>query len=194
MARAFTDNAPPVSRVVDLIVLILVIGALLVGWQLRQIALFSTKDITVQDLSVGIPTNSIPLSGDDELAFVTPDGLIVRINILPAPPIGIKDPLALVTGRAVSQEEAHDVYQTIANDTLTLEERPAGLLEYAYVDEQNDSFFASSLQVIRGFELLVGQGDEVYVVTLEAPDHQFGAVETLWPRLQDSLRLKRGQS
>ncbi|MGB0388832.1 MAG: hypothetical protein ACPGWR_28765 [Ardenticatenaceae bacterium] len=191
---ASTPKGPPVTRMVDLLVFILLIGSLVVGWQLRQLALFSTEEVTVQGLSVAIPSHSIPLSSNDQFAVVTPDGLIVRINVLPAPPIGVEDPLALVTGRALSQGQAYEVYQTIGSDILMLGELPAGILEYAYVDAQNDTFFASSLKVIRGYELLVGQGEQLYVLTLEAPDSNFSAVEALWPRLKDSWQLKGAES
>ena len=192
MAQTSRTQAPPVSRLVDLIVLILVIGALGVGWQLRQITLFSTELVTVQNLTVLVPSNSLPLGshGEDEFATVTPDGLIVRINVLPAPPIGVEDPLALVTNRALSQGQVYEMYETLDSNRLMLDDTAAGVLEYAYVDAQSDSFFSSSLEVMRGFELLIGQGNEVYVVTVEAPDSQFDQVERLWAQLQESLRLQ----
>ncbi len=190
MARTSPTPTPPVSRLVDLIILILVLAALVVGWQLRQMTLFSTELVTVQNLAVLVPSNSLPLDGEGELAVVTPDGLIMRINILPAPPIGIEDPMALVTNRALSQGRLYEMYETIDSDRLVFDDSVAGVLEYAYVNEQASTFFSSSLEVIHGFELLIGQGDEVYVVTLEAPESQFDQVERLWAQLQESLRLQ----
>ena len=200
MAQTSPSQSPPVSRLVDLIVLILVIAALGVGWQLRQITLFSTELVTVQNLTVLVPSNSLPLGAshswhrEDEFATVTPDGLTVRINVLPAPPIGVEDPLALVTNRALNQGQAYDMYETLDSDRLMLNETAAGVLEYAYVEAPSDAFFSSSLEVIHGFELLVGQGNEVYVVTVEAPESQFDQVERLWAQLQESLRLQGEQS
>ncbi len=190
MAQTSPSQSPPVSRLVDLIVLILVIAALGVGWQLRQMTLFSTELVTIQNLAVLVPSHSLPLDGEDEFAIVTPDGLIMRINVLPAPPIGIEDPIALVTNRALSQGQVYEMYETIDSNRLTLDESVAGVLEYAYMNGQTSTFFSSSLEVIHGLELLVGQGNDVYVVTVEAPESQFDQVEQLWTQLQESLRLQ----
>ena len=184
----------PVTAVADGMIFILLIVALSVGWWLRQSTLFATVRIPVQGLEVAIPSNSIPLSGDDAYAAITSEGLTVRINILAPPSIGVDDPVALMTNRALKQGARYDLYQAIGSDLYKLAERPAGVLEYAYVDNNNDSFFASSLQVIHGYELLVGQGEQLYVLTLEAPEHKWEEVEALWPRLRDSLRLTGGAS
>lgn len=190
MAQTSLSQSPPVSRLVDLIVLILVIAALGVGWQLREMTLFSTELVTVQNLAVLVPSNSLPLDGDDQFAVVTPDGLIMRINVLPAPPIGIEDPIALVTDRALSQGQIYEMYETLDSNILNIDESLAGVLEYAYVNGETSTFFSSSLEVMHGFELLIGQDNDVYVVTLEAPESQFDQVERLWAQLQESLRLQ----
>ena len=91
--------------------------------------LFSTEVATVKNLAVLVPSNSLPLDSEDEFAVVTPDGLIMRINILPAPPNGIEDPMALVTNRALSQGQLYEMYETIDSDRLVFDESIAGVLE-----------------------------------------------------------------
>jgi hypothetical protein len=173
---------------------ILLIVALSVGWWLRQSTLFATVLIPMQGVEVAIPSNSIPLTGDDAYAAITSEGLTMRFNMLPAPSIGVDDPVALMTNRALKQGSRYELYQAIGSDLYKLAEHPAGVLEYAYVDANNDSFFVSRLQVIHGYELLVGQGEQLYVLTLEAPEDKWEEVEALWPRLRDSLRLTGGAS
>lgn len=184
----------PISWPVDALIVLLLLASLVGAWQIRQGILFATTPVSIQGLNLAIPANSIPLRGEDTYAVVTPDGIIVRVNTLPVPPIGLDDGVALATSRALTRAPLHDVYQTLSTEILTVDGRYAGLLEYAYVDSDNESFFASSLQIIRGYDLLVGEGENLYVLTVEGPERKSADVDSLRWRLQESLDVVGGDS
>ncbi|MBA3533791.1 MAG: hypothetical protein H0T73_17885 [Ardenticatenales bacterium] len=186
---ALAERPSPVTRSADWMVLGLAIVALMLGWLLRQQALYATETVQAGGLQLSVPAGSLPLGSNDTLGLLSPDGMAVRVNQLPLPPIGAEGGEGLVASRALKQAQAFDVYQAIGSQLADVAGIKAGILEYAYVTTGETNFFASELDIIHGYEALVPQGESLYVITLEAPESQWADVEALWPRLIESLRF-----
>ena len=187
---ALTSRPAPVSRSADWMVLGVALVALLLAWLLREQALSASEPVTVDGLQMALPAHSFPSGTDGQFAATTPDGLIVRVTPLPAPTTGGDDPLTLATARAITQGQALTLYRTVTTDVAAVGDRPAGVLEYMYVNADSGNFFSSVLEVVHGYELLVTRGDQLYVLSLEAPEAQWDEVQALWPRLVNSLRFE----
>lgn len=182
-----SQQPKPLSRMADYMVLGLLVLALLAGYFLRQSNLFATRSVTVDGLTMAVPQDSVARS-NTPLELVTPDGLTVRVATQAAPPVGVADLGALTANRALEQGRVLSMYRTIEADTATVAGQEAGVLDYAYVNDQN-TFFTSGLEVQHGRELLIGRGENVYIVTVEGPDSASDALEDFWPKLLNSLRL-----
>lgn len=191
---ALAERPAPLTRSADWMVLGLLVAALVLAWFLRQQSLFATESASAQGVQITVPAGSLPLDGDNTLALLSPDGMLLRVELLALPPIGSEDMSGLVTSRALNQAGAYEVYRTIGSDTATVAGQPAGTLEYAYVMADNESFFASDLEIIHGYEALVPRPDGLYVFTLEAPESQLAEVEAYWPRFLEGVRFTEGGS
>ena len=184
---ALSQKPASVSRSADWMVLGLLLFALAAGALLRQSQLFATYSTSVGGLTLALPADSVPVSSEPYEA-VTPDGLTVRVTQLPAPALGLENIDAMTTQRAMAQGQALPMYRTISTDVMEVAGQPSGVLDYAYVSDQS-SFFSSGMEIVQGREVLVGQGESLYAVTVEGPESASDALEAFWPRLLASLRF-----
>lgn len=183
-----TTLATP-RREADWLVLALVLASLLTAWLVRQQALTASETVNLNGLQMALPAGSIAAPSDGQYAAVTPDGLTVRVNQLPPPPAGTAGVQALAVNRALQQGQTLTLYRVIANTPTTVNNTPGVVLDYAYVQDAANPASTTGLTVMRGSEVLVGRGNQVYSVALEAPESQWPEVQSLWPRLLASLTL-----
>ncbi len=179
----------PVPRTADWLVVALVLMALLLAWIIRQQTLFATQPVQFEGIQLSLPAGTLPLDEADQFAVTTTDGLTVRINRMPAPPVGTQDTLALAANRSLEQARTLTMYRVIANEPATVAEHTGSMLEYAYVQDDSTSLSPAGLTVIHGYELLLPLDNQVYTIALEASEMQWNEVQAFWPRLLASLRL-----
>lgn len=182
-----SQQPKPLSRMADYMVLGLLIFALVAGYFLRQSNLFAVRDVTVGGLTFAVPRDSVMVS-NDPFELATPDGLTVRVVTEPAPATDIADLGALTGSRALKQSSRLAMYQALDADTAEIAGQPVGILDYAYVNDQA-SFYTSGLEVEHGREVLIGQGNQVIIVSVEGPDSASELLEDFWPKLLNSLRF-----
>lgn len=184
-----SSMVPATLRQADWFVLALVIITLLTTWFLRQQALTSSEQFNLGGVQVSLPSGSMAAPNAGQFAVVTPNGLTVSVNEAPAPPVGTEGIQALAVNRALQQGKALTLYRVIANTPTTVNNTPAAVLDYAYVQDSANPLSTTGLIVIRGREILVGRANQVSIVSLEAPEAQWLDVQTLWPQLLQSITL-----
>lgn len=178
-----------VWRTADLFVLILAVVALVGGALLRQGNFNATETASTQGVSFSIPRGAIAQTEGQTYVATTNEGLTVRVETLPVPPIGAEDVAALATTRAIQLAQGRQLFQSVGTDKTTVGDKTAGVMEYQYVLSSSDQIFASGLQVINGYELLVANGETLYAISLEGPSDKRAELDALWSQIQSSVRF-----
>jgi hypothetical protein len=182
---AISQQPAPLKKSADLMVLVVTIAALIVAWQIRGSVVNATMQVEAAGVSLSVPANSITLQGTADFgAWRAPDGLIVRINVLEHNGIPGTETLA-----RLNERKANGVnYTMMPKEKVDRWGGKHDCIEYAYVHSTVTNN-ATSLQVMRGYEVLVVRGAEMFVVSLEAEQDKFYQVEEFWPRLLDSVKI-----
>lgn len=175
-------------RAADLSVLILVILALICAIVLRQLNVNATQSASFEQVTFEVPRRAIVESAADSYVAKAPNGLTVRVEILPAPPGAADDSGTLAASRALQQGQRRTLYLVTRTEGAQAAGRDAELLRYQYA-QQSSQAFATGLQVIVGNELLVPEGDSFYAVALEGPSDRRAELDALWPKIQSSVSL-----
>jgi hypothetical protein len=177
-----------VWRTADLFVLILAVVALIGGALLRQSNFNATETVSAQGVSFNIPRGALTQT-EGQTYVATHEGMTVRVETLPVPPIGGEDVAALATTRAIQLAQGRQLFQSVGTDQTTVGDKIAGVMEYQYVQSSTDQIFSSGLQVINGYELLVANGETLYAISLEGPSDKRAELDALWSQIQSSVRF-----
>lgn len=178
-----------VWRSADVSVLIVVVVALICGVVLRQVNVNATEPATFDGLAFEVPRGAIAQTMDEGYQATAKDGLIVRVQRLPAPPSAAEDTGTLAALRAVQLGQQRTLFQISQTDDVQTAGRDAQRIGYQYV-ESSPQFFASDLRIVEGNELLIPAGDSYYALSLEAPSDRRAELDALWPKIQSSVSLE----
>jgi hypothetical protein len=181
--------ADSVWRTADLTVLLLVVVALLGGVFLRQSNFNATTETSTNGVTFNIPRGAYSRTEGETYIATTPEGFSVRVQTLEIPPIGAEDAAALAATRAIQLAQGRDMFQSVGTEAVQVAERAGAVMEYQYVQNNNDQLFSNTLQVVNGYELLVAHEGRLYAISLEGPSDKRAELDALWSQIQSSVRF-----
>lgn len=179
------------DRWVNWIVIALFVVALLLGWVIKAVA--ENRYVAYSDSAIQVryPEGWIKLKTEAPVLFLVadkPTGVRTSLAIeqRPLPPNAAR-PLALVL-QAVTLERgtswmAYRVLET--EEGVTIGGQTATHLSFAYVETNPNPFMETTPVVMRGEDYLIPRGEQVYILTVVAPESNYTQAQRY---LQDFVR------
>ncbi len=170
------------DRLVSWIVVALVVVALLAGWGVKAAAEGRTAAVEAEGLQLRYPAGWVRVSVEPPVLlraeeWLGPARSAITVQRRPLP--AVQNPLRAAQ-QTLTMERARTwtAYRTLETDeAATVAGRAATRVAFAYVETNPNPYLETMPVVMYGEDYLIQVGNDVYVVTLTAPEAYYSRVQ-----------------